>query len=262
MPSPFPGMNPYLEQEDVWHDFHERLVTIAAEMLETQVGPDYIVKIDAHIYVHELPPGERTLLGGANVSVSGPSRGQARKAPAALLEAPLTLRLPAVDVESLSFIEIRDRRGRELVAVVEVLSPTNKRPGPHREQYLAKRAQLLSSPAHFVEIDLLRGDRRLPLADLPPCDYYVLVSRLQDRPQCGVWALGLKDRLPVVPVPLRAPDGEATLNLKHALDRAYDAAGYVKYIYGSQPTPPLTGEELVWARAFVPAPDAGGRLPG
>ena len=49
MPSPFPGMNPYLEQEDVWHDFHERFLPAAAEFLMPRVRPKYIVRLDDEI---------------------------------------------------------------------------------------------------------------------------------------------------------------------------------------------------------------------
>ena len=65
-----------------------------------------------------------------------------------------------MDRERLSYVEIRDRRDRELVTVVELLSPANKHPGPDREQYLAKRMELLNGPVHLVEIDLLRGALR------------------------------------------------------------------------------------------------------
>ena len=54
MPSPFPGMNPYLEQDDAWHDFHERFIPLVATLLGGQLRPRYIVKIDEHVYVHEL----------------------------------------------------------------------------------------------------------------------------------------------------------------------------------------------------------------
>src|SRR4051794_37770421 len=138
MPSPFPGMNPYLEQEDVWHDFHERFLPTAAEVIGAQVQTGYIVKIDEHVYVHELS---------------------------------------AVDIESEAFLEIRDRRSRVLVAVVELLSPLNKRKGPDHAQYLAKRRQILASSAHLVEIDLLRGGTTMPIEDRPPCTYSVMVSR-------------------------------------------------------------------------------------
>ena len=46
MPSPFPGMNPYLEQSDTWEDFHTNFITRAQEVLSGQVGPNYLVKIE------------------------------------------------------------------------------------------------------------------------------------------------------------------------------------------------------------------------
>jgi hypothetical protein len=71
------------------------------------------------------------------------------------------------------FLEIRDRQSRELITVVELLSPANKRAGADREQYMAKREELLKSAAHFVEIDLLRGGRPMPLERRPRCDYQI-----------------------------------------------------------------------------------------
>ena len=160
MPSPFPGMNLYLEQDDVWHDFHERFIPLAATLLGAQLRPRYIVKIDEHIYVHEL-------------------------------EAPAQVRLPSVDRERLSHVVIRDRRDRELVTVLELLSPSNKYVGPDREQYLAKRMELLNSPAHLVELDLLRGGPALPADGRPDCSYSVLVSRAQARPIAEFWPIAL-----------------------------------------------------------------------
>lgn len=163
MPSPFPGMNPYLEQEDVWRDFHERFLPTAAEMIGAQVQPDYIVKIDEHISVHEMPEGPRRLLGRADLGVAarGPA-GSGTSAAVGVIEAPAHVWLPPVDIESESFLEIRDRRSRELVGVVELLSPANKRPGPDRAQYLAKRGKILKGQAHLVEIDLLRMGEPMP----------------------------------------------------------------------------------------------------
>jgi hypothetical protein len=252
MPSPFPGMNPYLEQDDVWHDFHERLIPSVAELLEAGVGPNYIVKIDEQVYVHELPQGERSLLGRSDVFLARSAAGGERAGSTALLQAPATVRVPAFDMESLSFVEIRDRSSREVVTAIEILSPANKRPGPDREQYLAKRARFLASPAHFVEIDLLRGGPRMPFEELlPPCDYYILVSRVEDRPSSGLWPIRLRSELPVVPVPLRKPDKDAPLDLKRALDRVHDAAGYAKYIYAGRPGPDLAAEDGEWAKKVL-----------
>jgi hypothetical protein len=256
MPSPFPGMNPYLEQEDAWHDFHERFIPLVATLLGSQLRPRYIVKIDEHIFVHELSEEARRWLGRADISVGRGSQEVADEpAPAALtglLEAPARVRLPAVDRERLSFIEVRDRRDRELVTVVELLSPSNKDQGPDREQYLAKRLELLNGPVHLVEIDLLRGGPPLPASGRPNCSYSVLVSRVESRFDAEFWPISLRERLPVIPIPVRAPDSDARLDLQEVLDRIYDDAGYADYIYEGAPRPRLGDEDAEWAREFLP----------
>lgn len=253
MPSPFPGMNPYLEQSDVWEDFHQSFIRVGREFLGPQLSPNYIAKVEEHLYIHELPVGQRSLLGHAD---SGVSKLRARPAggPAAgLLEAPLRVELPGVDIEPSSYIEIRDRQTRELVTVVEILSPTNKKPGADREQYLAKRAQVLQSTAAFVEIDLLRGWPRMPMRNAPACDYCVLLSRTEDRLAAGLWPIALHERLPEVPVPLRLPSPDARLDLQQVLHRVYDAAYYKDYIYDGTPEPALSAEDAMWAREVMAA---------
>jgi hypothetical protein len=232
-------MNPYLEQDRVWHDFHERAIPVIAEQVGSQVDPRYVVRIDEHVYIKELPQEEKRLAG--------------RSGSTALLEPPVLVELPAVDIERLSYVEVRDRDSWELVTVVELLSPSNKAAGPDREQYLTKRALLLSSPVHLVEIDLLRGGPRLPFRDLPECEYYLMVSRMEHRPHAEIWPVRLRKRLPAVPIPLRAPDGDAQLDMQEVLHRVYDAARYQTYIYLGQPQPRLGGEDVTWARQFVPA---------
>jgi hypothetical protein len=149
-------MNPYVERASVWHDFHERWIPLAADLVGSQVLPRYYVEIDEQRYIHELSAQERRFVG-----------------------------VPAVDTESLSHLEIRDRDSHELITVVELLSPSNKYAGPDREQYLAKARQLQRSWVHFVEIDLLRGGPRMSWLDMPACDYCVVVSRFELRPKAG-----------------------------------------------------------------------------
>ena len=157
MPSPFPGMNPFLEQDDVWQDFHQSFIPLVRELLSEQVRPTYIVKVEEHLYIHELSTEERQFLGRANVSVADSRVEMEARPPAAVAEAPAYARLPAsVDIERQSYLEIRDRRNRELITVIELLSPANKRPGPDRA-ILGRALRLLTSPVHLVEIDLLRG---------------------------------------------------------------------------------------------------------
>lgn len=239
MPSPFPGMNPYLEQEDAWHDFHERFIPLLATILGGQLRPRYIVKIDEHIYVHEMASESRRLVGRADVflkqGLGGATPKPALRTAAGLLEAPARVRLPAVDRERLSYVEIRDRRDRELVTVIELLSPANKQPGPDREQYLAKRMELLNGPVHLVEIDLLRAGPPMPADDRPACAYSVLVSRVERRLDAEFWPISLRERLPEIPIPVRSPDADARIDLQAILNQIYDDAGYADYIYEGEP---------------------------
>ena len=171
-----------------------------------------------------------------------------------MILSPAQIRLPAMDIERLAFVEVRDRRSRELVTVIELLSPSNKRPGPDREQYLAKRATILGAGVHFVEIDLLRVGSPLPPADRPRSDYAVMVSRVDQRPVADYWPVDLRDRLPIIPVPLRPNDPEARIDLQDVLDRIYDAAGYEDYIYTSRPDPELDDDDRDWAEALIANP--------
>jgi len=252
VPSPFPGMNPYLEQDDVWHDFHERFMPAAAELLLPQVRPNYIVTLDEHAYVHELPARERRLIGRPDVLVTEGRPGPIVAPARIVVTAPVYGAVPtAIDIEREAFIEVRDRASREIVAVIELLSPSNKRAGADREQYLAKREGFLRSPAHLVEVDLLRGGPRMPMEGLPECDYCAMVSRSGERPRVGLWPVRLRQPLPSIPIPLRPPDADASLELQQVVNRVYDAAGYEEYIYGGTPQPPLGADDLQWAHQFA-----------
>jgi hypothetical protein len=215
MPSPFPGMNPYFEQAAHWLDFHSEFLSALRRLLAPQVAPKYIVQLEEHIYIHDV--------------------------------------LPEQDVEKVPFLELRDRQGRELVTAIELLSPSNKRSGEHREQYLAKRRGLFRSPVHLVEIDLLRGWTPMHKEGWPQGDYSVMVSRAEKRPDADFWPIRLRDRLPVIPIPLRPPDAAAQVDLQEALNRAYDGPGYEHFIYRGEPEPSLPANDAAWARQFVPA---------
>ncbi|MEX2315690.1 MAG: DUF4058 family protein [Pirellulales bacterium] len=247
MPSPFPGMNPYLEQPDVWLDFHQAYITAIRNALTPQIRPSYMAKIDDHVYIHELSGDERMLLGRPDVSVMRLERSSST-AGARTVAAPAFGNVPlGVDTVHEPFIEIRDRETREVITVIELLSPTNKTPGSGREQYVGKRKAILASNTHLVEIDLLRGGERMPVEDLPACEYVVMVSRSYDRPRVELWPMRLRDPLPLVPVPLRIGDRDATLSLGQLLHDQFDAAGYEDYVYRTNPQPPLAAGDATWA---------------
>jgi hypothetical protein len=245
-------MNPYLEQDDAWQDFHDRFVPALGDALGPQVSPHFIVKVEAHLYLHEMPADQRVRVGYADVGVSRRvDHGAAAVSSSVILQAPARIVIPSVEIEKQAFLEIRDQKNRDLVAVIELLSPSNKKAGSDREQYLAKRGNLLRSKAHFIEIDLLRGWERMPCEKAPECDYCVLVSRAEERPHAGFWPIRLRERLPVIPVPLREPLCEARLNLQEILHSVYDRAYYKDYIYADTPHPSLSPEDSAWAAAIL-----------
>ena len=137
------------------------------------------------------------------------------------------------------------------MTVIELLGPFNKTRGPDRDDYLRKRKHVLYGSAHFVEIDLLRGGLRPELPEFPTADYYVFLSRVTERSNAYWWRMGLRDRLPVIPVPLAGADADVLVDLQAILNRTYDEAGYGKYVYDEKPQPPLNAEDDTWARTIV-----------
>lgn len=256
MPSPFPGMNPYLEQASVWEDFHQAMVTEIRESLALQVRPNFFVKLEERVFIHEPSSEERIrLLGKPDVSLfNSPFPNRQSVAVASSIPERLSAiiaTIPDVEVEKHAYIEIRDRHNRQLVTMIELLSPTNKRHGPDREQYLMKRSVLMCSPVSIVEIDLLRGGPRLPISGLPTCDYCVMVCRPSMRPNVEAWPIQLRDELPIIPIPLNQDFPDAKLDLQVLLNRVYDAAGYEDYVYESQPEPMLSETDAAWVSSFV-----------
>jgi len=250
-------MNPYLEQPSAWLDFHTRFIPLAAELLGAQVLPKYYVKIEEHLFIHEPSAAERFPLGRPDLSVHPVGNGRpSSTSSAGLLAAPYSVGMPVVVEEvRLPYLEIIDRANRKVVTVLELLSPSNKQVKSDRDQYRAKVQRILASGTNFVEIDLLRGGPRMPWERLPACDYYAIVSRPAERnsaePHAGLWPIGLREKLPTIPVPLRPGEPEPTLDLQAILHRIYDTAGYQLFIYDSEPEPPLTGEDAAWAAQLL-----------
>jgi len=256
MPSPFPGMNPYLERAGVWRKFHHHFITTAMTHLAAQLDPRYLVDIETQLYIHE-PPADRRFRDTADGSVADSSSRASQSggaAPAAVAPVYVTI-LDEVEIEKVHSVLIRDADGNEVVTVVELLSRSNKYAGPDREQYLRKRTELIRSGTSLVELDLLRGGPRMPPDDMPTCDYCAVVSRVEERPRLGVWPWRLREPMPTIPVPLR--QGEAAwLDLKAVLDRLYDEGYYERSAYARPPEPRLSPDDAAWAAQFLP-PTAG-----
>jgi hypothetical protein len=249
-------MNPYLEHFDIWRDFHSSFIPLARELLTAQIQPRYYVRIEEHLFIHEPAANERFMLGRPDLSIHPRQPPGGEAAGGAAVAAPSRVGMPVVvEEERLPYLEIRVRSSHEVVTVLELLSPSNKAPGSNREQYLAKVQRVLASNASFVEIDLLRGSPRMPWNRLPPCDYYVIVSRQEKRrgddPHADCWPVSLREPLPTLSVPLRPGEPEPTLDLQAMLHRVYDAAGYALYIYAATPEPPLPEPDSSWAKQLL-----------
>lgn len=149
------------------------------------------------------------------------------------------------------YLEITEVATDRLVTAIELVSPSNKRPG-HRDRirYLRKRDSYLASEVHFIEIDLLRGGERWAAGRGPDGAYRILLSHADRRPRAQVWSIGLREPLPTVPVPLLPEDPDVDLPVQAALDAAYDGGGYRRFVRhdGPVPAPPLTEEDLSWVR--------------
>lgn len=246
-------MNPYLEHPHVWHDFHQQFCIDCRTALLSAIAPKYYCRLDENIYLHDLSDEPDLSLVQADVAIIETATANVPSTDStAHIAAPIHGRIVTqTDVEREVFLEIRDRETSELITVIELLSPANKRRGRDREQFLKKRSELLNSDVNYVEIDLLRGGPRLPVEGLPRCDYYALTSRAESRPDVDLWPVVLRDPLPVIAIPLRSPDSDVPLDLQAVLRESFERGGYQMFVYDFPVKPPLSTEDQVWANELI-----------
>lgn len=255
MPSPFPGMDPYLEETAGWPDVHHRLITAVSEQLAVHASPHYYVRIEERVYITDPldDPGYPRLVPDIIVTRS-PHRGIRETPPAGVLTAsPPTIIEPLLDPEIRDYyLEVHDARSRELVTAIELLSPANKVPKSRgRLTMIEKRDLLRRAGAHWMEIDLLRAGERYPgLAERG--DYCVVLWPAHAH-KMYAWLADIRDRLPTVSVPLREPDDDIPLDLQAALDATYDRAFYVDSVDYSAPVPdpPLKPPDAAWVQRMI-----------
>lgn len=257
MKSPFPGMDPYIEACGLWGDFHSHLIEKISEKLADMVPEQYVVRTGERSYVVLVESeGKKGYPFLPDVTITAP-RGRkktAKKGATALAEPdgeaePVTMRHFIQEEHREAFIEIYEASpGQHLVTSIEVLSPSNKRPGTEGwELYQRKRQSLLLGDVNLVEIDLLRGGQRMPMLDpWPDSPYTLLVARARTQ-LCRVWRVHYRRRLPLIPVPLAKPDSDIRLDLQPMIDEIYQRFRYLRSIDYSKPLiPPLDAAETGW----------------
>jgi hypothetical protein len=247
MSAPFPGMDPFIESQR-FDDFHTAFLVTIRELLVPVVRPRYTVEVERFVFVSGDEDVEHLFEPDVLLAETETSTAAATAAsPVATLQ-PRIMAVPQTDEDGQAFLTIRTTDDRNVITVIELLSPTNKEKSGGMQQYLAKRATYLRTLTNIVEIDLLRGGTRLPTHEpLEDGDYFTFVIRHGDRSHVEVYGWKLPDRLPVIPVPLREDDPDVGLDLQEAFDRAYDRSGYDYAINYKRPvTPPLPEDVQRW----------------
>ena len=259
MESPFPGVDPFVEGSGRWKPFHDRFINVAQSMILPNLSEEYDCDVEVDIVLRERSAEER-LAGRADWAVRGGPDGGSSDGGTAVATVPKRNAFPvaAVQEEHLLSLRLTDRNHERIVCVVELLSPSNKT-GGDRDQYYTKRQNVVRSDAHFVEIDLLRRGRRMPLRESVAAPYLVLVSRAEERPELDLWPVGVRDPLPTVPIPLLGDDPPVMLDLQEAFRRTFAEGQYHRRVYGAPPDPPLDPADAAWAAGLLTA--AGVPLP-
>jgi hypothetical protein len=211
-------MDPFIEDQE-WEDFHLAFNVVLSDLLAPAIEPRYIARLKRRFY---------------------------RDRDENFLRAPEERRE--------TYLVIRDVPTMEIVTIIETLSPANKRSSSDgRQQYLAKREEILQSRTNLVELDLLRGGARLPAAPMPAGQYFAIVSRGYRRPRADVFAWTLRQPLPTIPIPLTKGEPEVLLDLQQAFTTVYDRALYqLSLNYGMNLRPPLSDADASWAKDLLP----------
>jgi hypothetical protein len=231
MPSPFPGMDPYLEDPPHWPGVHLQLISEIQAALNRVLLPRYFAAAEDRVYVSdEDDPGR------------------------AVIDPDGTVTLPREEEVHEPYLQVVERASQQVVTVIEVLSSANKVGGARgRTEYTAKRSDVLASETNWVEIDLLRAGEPILARELyPECEYTVHVSRASQRPKAVVWSIRLQQRLPGIPIPLKGKEPDAELDLQAVVAGTYERGAFgVRLDYAAEPVPPLSTEVAKWANKLL-----------
>jgi Protein of unknown function (DUF4058) len=251
MKSPFPGMDPYLEDQGRWPDFHSRVITYGCDVVSHALPGDYVAQMGEEVRVVTWREGHDRLMR-PDVAIVRPFGSTGSETVGSGMVATLEpIAIPfaaAVDEVRDTWIEIRRLPDERLVTAIEVLSPTNKG-SSGLPDYLEKRLRLRTERVNLVEIDLLIAGRRLPMAKpLPPGDYYAILSRASKTDVGDVYAWSIQRPLPKIPIPLEDPDPDVFLDLAEVFALAYQRGRYARLINYDRPLDlPLHPQDKEWA---------------
>ncbi len=253
MTSPFPGMDPYLEEH--WGDVHQRLAIYASTALQSLLPKELRARTEERVYLEQEEDGPvKHFVPDVSIMESaGSSRWSSRNSDSLAVLEPVAV--IASEPQRESFVEIREKGGGRLVTVIEFLSPANKLPGNGRKQYLRKQRELMEADVHLVEIDLVRAGPRV--LDFPKINMAEKEPQLMAAIRMGyerrLFAFPWQKRLPILPIPLRYEDEEITLDLQALHDQCYRDGAYDDIDYTRDPDTPLPAELAEWNEKLLHA---------
>jgi hypothetical protein len=257
MKSPFPGMDPYLEEH--WRDVHHRFLTYACDVLQERLPGDLRARLEERVFVEPDQCEARSIYPDLRVIEypRGRSAGGGVATAGAAVAEPIVIQAgPEPTTEG--YIEIVDvGSGNRVVTVIELLSESNKYPGDGQMMYRKKQSEYLRAGVSLVELDLLRAGQRVlavPAGWVPASHrttYQVCVVRGWKRGCYELYRAPLRDRLPTIKVPLREQDVDVPLDLQMLIDRCYHHGRYDDIDYRADPDPPLPPDDAAWAHELL-----------
>ena len=262
MPSPFPGMDPFLEDPIVFPDFHDRFNAYLSESLQPGLPEPYYAALGRRAWVEisdRFIGPDVIIVASERVTERAATRTTSVAMATMEVSQPVVIHVPHDEqVETLVEIYIGRGNERRLVTAIELLSPANKTSGEKgRDLYLRKQAELLDSKTHLVEIDLLRGGEHTTAVPekrlrrfVPRFTYHVCSHRFEHFEDFLIYPIQSAEPLPTINIPLLPGDGEVPVNLQQVLTRTYEAGPYHREIdyRASVPLPEITDIELDWIR--------------
>lgn len=255
MPSPFPGMDPYLEP--YWRSVHTSFIVYARDQIQGRLPSDLRAEVEERVYVELALGTDRSFRPDVHVVEIG---GRASALPAAsgiAAAQPLVIELPPEEVVE-RFLNIIDvSSGGQVVTTLELLSPSNKLPGEGQEKFRHKQRECLRTRVNLVEIDLVRAGKRVllvPQDSVPPSHrttYQACIRRGRRPWAAEVYRIPLRERLPVLALPLREADADVPLDLQQLIDRCYQNGRYEGLDYSAELDPPLDAADAAWTDALL-----------
>lgn len=256
MPSPFPGMDPFLEAH--WGDVHSRLTLYACDEIQAQLPSDLRARVEEYLTVESDDEWQKHYAPDVRIVECPDFPPPFRGAGATALEIePLVMEINTEPITLRAIRIIDTRTGNRVVTGIEFVSPGNMIGRANRKQYRSKRNDLIRGRANVVEIDLTRTGRHIlaiPEARTPPAyrtPYRVCVSRAAAAHKFEIYRLPLQEKLPKIRIPLRRKEGDVFLDLQALISKAWQLGGYDDLNYSAPLDPPLRGKDAAWTEALL-----------